>query len=147
MFGSVVIYLFHVLPNWSGISFCVIQHILGCILSTLATNEIWKSCIKYVYYLDNCGMQLSWYHSYFRHDFQMFPDAMNSFNIVRWYTYTRSNIKLNAIKLVLLKLIKMTTNAEYVAPRAEEQKQSCVLHLTKRHMTSINLENTCYASV
>ena len=61
-----------------------------------------------------------------------------------WYTYTRSNKKFNALKLVLLKLIKMAT---YVAPRAEEQKPSCVLHHTKRHMMSINLEKTCYASV
>ena len=63
------------------------------------------------------------------------------------FTYTCSNIKLNAIKIVLLKLIKMTTNAEYVAPHAEKQKPTCVLHLTKRHMISINLEKTCYASV
>ena len=65
-------------------------------------------------------MQLSWYHSYFRHDFQMFLDAMNSFNIVRWYTYTCSSIKLNAIKLIFLTLIKIPTNAKYVAPRAED---------------------------
>ena len=130
----------------------VTVHIKGCILSTLTTNEIWQSCIKYEIYLDNCGMQIFWYHSYFRHDFQMFPDAINSFHIVRWYTYTCSNIKLNAIKLVLLKLIKMTTNAKYVAPRAEDlnsafnQKPTLVLHLTKRHMISINLEKTCNAS-
>ena len=92
------------------------------IVSTLTTNEIWKSCIKYDIYLVNCGMQLSWHHAYFRHDVQMFSDAMNSFHIMLWYTYTCSNIKLNAIKLVLLKLIEMTTNAEYVAPSAEELK-------------------------
>ena len=126
----------------------VTVHISGCILSTLTTTEIWQSCIRVL--PDNCGMQLSWYHSYFRHDFQMFSDAMN---MLRWSTYTCSNIKMNAIKLVLLKLIKMTTNAKYVTPRAEglnsasKQKPTCVLHLTKRHMISINLEKTCYASV
>ena len=52
----------------------------------------------------------------------MFPDAMNSFHIMLGYTYTCSNIKLNAVKSVLLKLIKMTKNAEYVPPRAEELK-------------------------
>ena len=51
---------------------------------------------------------------------RMFPDAMNSFDLVLWYTYTCSNIKLNAIKVSFAKMIKMTTNAEYVAPRAEE---------------------------
>ena len=132
---------------------CDPVHILGCILSTLTTSEIWKSCIKYEIYLDICGMQLSWYQPYFRHDFQMFPDAMNSVHIVLWWAYTCSNIKLNAIKLVLLKLIKKNTNAEYVASRTEElnstskQKPTCALHLTKRHMISINPEKTCYARV
>ena len=36
----------------------------------------------------------------------MFPDAMNSFHIVRCYTDTSRNIKLNALKLVLRRLIK-----------------------------------------
>ena len=125
--------------------------ILGCILSTLTTNEIWKACIKYEFYLDNCGMQLSWYHSYFRHVFQMFPDVMNSFNIVLWYTYTCSNIKLNdMIKLVLLKLIKMTANAEYVEPvlknlnSTSKQKPTCVLHLTKRHISRKHAMRACF---
>ena len=86
--------------------------------------------------------------------FPDFPDAMNSFNIVLWYTYTCSNIKLNGmIKLVLLKLRKMTTNAEYVVAvlknlkTTSTQERTCVLHLTERHMISINLEKICYASV
>ena len=75
---------------------------------------------------------------------RMFQAAMNSSHIVLWYTYACSDIKLNAIKLVLLKLIKMTTDAEYVATCAEElkstfkQKPTCVLHLTKRHNHDIN---------
>ena len=52
----------------------------------------------------------------------MFPDAMNSFDIVLWYTYTCSNNTFNTIKQSFAKIIKMTTNTEYVAPRAEELK-------------------------
>ena len=71
---------------------------------------------------------------------------------MHWYY---SNIKLNAIKLVLFKLIKMTTNTEYVEPvlknlnSTSKQKPTSVLHLTKRHMISIDwlrLEKTYYAS-
>ena len=81
-------------------------------------------------------MQLSWYHPYVRHDFKMFPDAMNSFYIVFGYTYTCSKIKVNAVKSGLLKLIKMTKNAEYVAPRAEELKLN--------FQTEADLRFACY---
>ena len=54
----------------------------------------------------------------------MFPDAMNSFNIVLWYTYTCSNIKLNGmIKLVFLKLISKNDHKRRIrCSRAEEFK-------------------------
>ena len=68
----------------------------------------------------------------------------------RLYRFLPGNNKLNTIKLVLLNLIKMTSNAAYVAHRAEEFDRSRLAFcITKRHMISINslrLEKTCYAS-
>ena len=122
---------------------CDPVHILGSILTTFTTNEIWKSCIKYESTWTNVVCSFPGTTQISDTISRMFPDAMNSFHIVLWYTYACSNIKSNAIKLVLLKLIKMTTEAEYVAPRAEElnatSKQSTILQ-SDIIMISINLD-------
>ena len=112
-------FLFHVLPNWSGIK---ILFVAQCTFRLYFVYINYQRNLEILYQIRVLPGQL-WYVSFLIPlMFQTrFPDVMNSFQIVRWYTYTCSNIKLKALKLVLLKLITMTTNAEYVAPRAEEQ--------------------------
>ena len=102
------------------------------------SNEIWKYCIRYELYLENCVVQFFWYHSYFIHDFQIFftdfPSCTGS--------HKATSIRTQSI-LILQKLIKMTTNTEFVAPRAESPNRSRLAFFIILNDNKSRLEKTC----
>ena len=86
--------------------------------------------IKYELYQQNCNLQFSLHHSYLRQDFEMIYILQHQRNE----------------SLFCENSDKMTTQTEYVAPRADNCYNSvsnrCLL--TKQYMTNLyRLEKTC----